>query len=35
MGAVYEGEQERPRRIVALKIIKPELANRETVWRFD
>jgi hypothetical protein len=35
MGTVYEAEQERPRRIVALKIIKPELANRETVWRFE
>jgi hypothetical protein len=35
MGAVYEAEQEHPRRIVALKIIKPGLANPETVWRFE
>ena len=29
MGAVYEAEQERPRRIVALKMIKPGLATAQ------
>ncbi|WP_263366044.1 hypothetical protein [Edaphobacter bradus] len=29
MGAVYEAEQEKPHRIVALKVIKPGHANAE------
>ena len=35
MGAVYKAEQELPRRIVALKIIKPGLANADVLRRFD
>jgi eukaryotic-like serine/threonine-protein kinase len=35
MGAVYEAEQEQPRRRVALKIIKPGLAVGERLWRFE
>ena len=35
MGAVYEAEQESPRRTVALKIIKPGLATPELVHRFQ
>jgi hypothetical protein len=35
MGAVYEAEQEQPRRVVALKIIKPGLATAETLRRFQ
>lgn len=35
MGAVYEAEQEQPRRRVALKIIKPGLAGPELLRRFE
>jgi serine/threonine protein kinase/Tfp pilus assembly protein PilF len=35
MGVVYEAEQEHPRRIVALKVIKPGLATPELLWRFE
>jgi len=35
MGMVYEAEQEQPRRIVALKVIKPGLASAELVRRFE
>ena len=35
MGVVYEAEQEHPRRIVALKIIKPSVASAETISRFE
>jgi predicted Ser/Thr protein kinase len=35
MGAVYEAEQEHPRRTVALKIIKPGLATPELLRRFE
>jgi serine/threonine protein kinase/tetratricopeptide (TPR) repeat protein len=35
MGAVYEAEQEQPRRIVALKVIRPGLATPELLRRFD
>jgi tetratricopeptide (TPR) repeat protein len=35
MGAVYEAEQEHPRRTVALKVIKPGLASPELVRRFE
>jgi serine/threonine protein kinase len=34
MGAVYEAEQDSPRRIVALKVIKAGLASPELVRRF-
>ncbi|MGB6690341.1 MAG: serine/threonine-protein kinase [Terracidiphilus sp.] len=34
MGAVYEAEQEEPRRIVALKMIRPGLATPERLRRF-
>jgi tetratricopeptide (TPR) repeat protein len=34
MGAVYEAEQEHPRRTVALKVIKPGLTNPELLRRF-
>jgi hypothetical protein len=34
MGSVYEAEQEQPRRIVALKVIKPGLAGPDLLWRF-
>ena len=34
MGAVYEAEQDQPRRSVALKIIKPGLASPELLRRF-
>ena len=34
MGAVYEAEQDQPRRTVALKVIKPGLANPELLRRF-
>src|ERR1700722_19889354 len=34
MGAVYEAEQEEPRRVVALKVIRPGLATPERLWRF-
>jgi WD40 repeat protein len=35
MGAVYEAEQEHPRRTVALKIIKPGMATPESIRRFE
>ena len=35
MGSVYEAEQEHPRRIVALKVIKPGFANVELLRRFE
>ena len=35
MGAVYEAEQENPRRIVALKVIKPSLVGPELLRRFE
>jgi eukaryotic-like serine/threonine-protein kinase len=35
MGSVYEAEQEQPRRIVALKVIKPGLAEPDLLWRFQ
>ena len=35
MGAVYEAEQERPRRTVALKVIKPGFASAALLRRFE
>lgn len=35
MGAVYEAEQDQPRRTVALKVIKPGFATAETLRRFQ
>ncbi len=35
MGSVYEAEQERPRRTVALKVIKPGLATPSVIRRFE
>jgi len=35
MGAVYEAEQEHPRRVVALKVIKPGLVSPELLRRFE
>src|SRR5438128_1399314 len=35
MGAVYEAEQEQPRRTVALKVIKPGLASSDLLRRFE
>jgi len=35
MGAVYEAEQDQPRRLVALKLIKPGFATAETLRRFQ
>ncbi len=35
MGTVYEAEQEKPRRIVALKMIKPGLATAALLRRFE
>jgi serine/threonine protein kinase/tetratricopeptide (TPR) repeat protein len=35
MGVVYLAEQDRPRRAVALKVIRPGLASRGTLRRFD
>jgi tetratricopeptide (TPR) repeat protein/predicted Ser/Thr protein kinase len=35
MGAVYEAEQDRPRRVVALKVIRPGFANPELLRRFE
>src|SRR3982751_3082319 len=34
MGAVYEAEQSEPRRIVALKVVRPGLASPELLRRF-
>jgi len=34
MGTVYEAEQDQPRRLVALKVIKPGLATGDRLWRF-
>jgi serine/threonine protein kinase len=34
MGAVYEAEQDKPRRTVALKVIKPGMASPEMLRRF-
>lgn len=35
MGVVYEAEQEHPRRLVALKVIRPERMSRATLSRFE
>ncbi|HTT64372.1 MAG TPA: serine/threonine-protein kinase [Bryobacteraceae bacterium] len=35
MGAVYEAQQDQPRRIVALKVVKPGFATAETLRRFQ
>jgi serine/threonine protein kinase len=35
MGVVYEAVQDQPRRVVALKVIKPGLATAETLRRFE
>src|SRR5215831_4706870 len=35
MGAVYEAEQQQPRRTVALKVIKPGMATSEMLRRFE
>jgi serine/threonine protein kinase len=35
MGAVYEAEQDRPRRTVALKVIKGAWASQELIRRFE
>src|SRR4029079_11909231 len=35
MGAVYEAEQEHPRRTVALKVIKPGMASPALLRRFE
>jgi len=35
MGTVYEALQERPRRRVALKVMRPEMATREGLRRFE
>lgn len=35
MGVVYEAEQLRPRRTVALKAIRPGIASRDTLRRFE
>jgi hypothetical protein len=35
MGVVYQAEQEHPRRIVALKVIRPGCANQELLRRFE
>ena len=35
MGIVYRAEQDNPRRIVALKVIKPGVESRETLKRFE
>lgn len=35
MGAVYEAEQDHPRRVVALKVIHRRLATRELLRRFE
>ncbi len=35
MGVVFEARQERPQRAVALKLLRPGLASRETLRRFE
>jgi tetratricopeptide (TPR) repeat protein len=35
MGAVYEAQQEQPRRTVALKVVKPGLTSPEVLRRFE
>src|SRR5262245_58067581 len=35
MGAVYEAEQDQPRRTVALKVIKPGMASPALLKRFE
>src|SRR5579863_574954 len=35
MGTVYEAEQDQPRRLVALKVIKPGLATGDRLWRSE
>ena len=35
MGTVYKVEQDRPHRIVALKVIRPGLASDELLRRFE
>ncbi len=35
MGSVYEAEQEQPRRIVALKVIRRGLVSPDVSWRFS
>ncbi|MCB9889480.1 MAG: serine/threonine protein kinase [Planctomycetes bacterium] len=35
MGAVYEAEQDQPRRLVAIKVLRPELCSGETLRRFE
>jgi len=35
MGVVYRAEQERPQRIVALKVIRPDFATPQTLRRFE
>src|SRR5687768_9886489 len=35
MGSVYEAEQDRPRRRVALKVIKPGMDSRQVIARFE
>jgi len=35
MGVVYEAEQEQPRRVVALKVIKPGLTSPQLMRRFE
>src|SRR5258706_14942188 len=35
MGAVYEAEQDQPRRTVALKVIKPGMASAALLKRFE
>ncbi len=35
MGTVYEAEQEKPRRTVALKVIRPGIASRDMLRRFE
>ena len=35
MGSVYEAEQDQPRRIVALKVIRPGFASHEALRRFQ
>ncbi len=35
MGSVYEAEQDKPRRIVALKVIRPGLMSRDLIRRFE